>query len=61
MAEKKISKDEQIGFHKGSIQTLIGEQQELSKMLQITQNLIQAHVGELEKLGVKIDKGEKKK
>jgi len=61
MAEKKMSKDEQIGYHKGSINTLVGERTELLKIIQITENLIQAHAQELEKLGVKIGKEEKGK
>jgi hypothetical protein len=57
------SKEEKIGFHKGSISTLIGERNELLKMVQITESLIQAHAQELEKLGVKLsmDKEDKKK
>jgi len=56
-----MSKDEQIGYHKGSINTLVGERTELLKIIQITENLIQAHAQELEKLGVKIGKEEKGK
>ena len=59
MTGAKVSKDEQIGFHKGAIQTLVGEQQEITKILQMTQGLIQAHVAELEKLGVKFSKPKK--
>jgi hypothetical protein len=56
-----MSKPEQIGFHKGSINTLFGERNELLKLLQATDALIQAHAKELEKLGVKIsDKKESK-
>ena len=51
-----MSKEEKTGYHKGSINTLIGERTELLKMLQITESLIQAHAKELEKLGVKISK-----
>lgn len=52
--EQKISKEEQIGYHKGSINTLIGERNELLRIAAITENLIKAHVDELQKLGVKI-------
>ena len=51
----KISKDEQIGYHKGSLNTLAAERNELFKIIQITESLIQAHIKELEKLGVKIE------
>jgi len=56
----KMSKDEQIGFHKGSVNTLAAERNELLKIVQITEGLIQAHMKELEKLGVKIQTQEKK-
>jgi hypothetical protein len=49
-----MSKDETIGFHKGSIQTLVNERNELIKIIQITESLIKAHVEELKKLGVNL-------
>lgn len=49
-----MSKAEIIGFHKGSINTLIAERNELLKIIQVTESLIQAHAQELEKLGVKL-------
>ena len=63
MAEKQenMSKDEQIGFHKGSINTLVAERNELLKIIQVTETLIQAHAQELEKLGVKLPKQDAKK
>ena len=48
------SKDEQIGFHKGSLNTLVAERNELMRLVQITESLIQAHASELEKLGIKL-------
>jgi hypothetical protein len=60
-AETKMSKEEQIGFHKGSINTLVAEQAELMKIVQITGQLIQAHAQELEKLGVKLPTQEEQK
>ena len=63
MTEKEMSKEERKGYHKGAINTLLGERTELLKMLQITESLMQAHAKELEKLGVKIslgDEGKKK-
>ena len=56
-----MSKEEQIGFHKGSINTLVAERNELVRIVGVTENLINAHVGELEKLGIKISKEEPKK
>ena len=55
-----MSQDEQIGFHKGSIATLAKERQELLKVVQITEQLIQAHVKALKELGVDLEKEAKK-
>ena len=61
MADEKgnqeISKEELIGYHKGSINTLISERNELLKIVQITEQLIKAHVKELEGLGININSG----
>ena len=61
MAEKEnknpevtMSKDEQIGFHKGALSTLAKEREEFTKVLGIVEQLIQMHVAELKKLGVDI-------
>ena len=47
---------EKIGFHKGALATLAKEREEVVKMLQIVEALIQAHVKELENLGVDLKK-----
>ena len=52
--EKKMSKEEQIGFHKGSINTLMAERNELIRIASVTEELVNAHIKELEKLGVKL-------
>lgn len=49
-----LSKDEQIGYHKGAISTLVAERNELLRLVSITEQLVQAHVKELEKLGIKL-------
>ena len=49
-----MGKEEQIGFHKGSIQTLVNERNEMIKIVQVTESLIKAHIEELKKLGVEI-------
>ncbi len=41
---EKINKDEQIGFHKGSLNTLAKERQKLIRMISITEQLMNAHV-----------------
>ena len=56
-----MPREEKKGYHKGAINTLLGERNELLKMVQITENLMHAHVKELEKLGVKISLGDEKK
>ncbi len=56
MAEKKESRDEQIGFHKGSLGTLAKERQELMRILGIVEQLMQMHLGELKDLGVDLTK-----
>jgi hypothetical protein len=53
-ANPPVNKDEQIGYHKGSINTLLAERSELIRMASITEQLINAHAQELEKLGVKL-------
>jgi hypothetical protein len=50
------SKDEEIGFHKGALNTLVNERNELIKMAQVVEQIMQAHLQELDKLGVKLDK-----
>lgn len=52
----KQSKDEQIGFHKGSLSTLAKEREELARILNIVEQLMQMHIGALKELGVDIAK-----
>lgn len=54
--EPKISKEEEIGYHKGALGTLVNERNELIKMVQMVENIMQAHIKRLEELGVKIEK-----
>ena len=51
MAENE-SKEEQIGFHKGALSTLAKERQELQRILQIVEQLMQMHVSSLKDMGV---------
>jgi len=50
----QISKDEEIGFHKGALNTLANERNELFKMMQNVEAIMQAHLKRLEELGIKI-------
>jgi len=60
MADKQPSKDEQIGFHKGSLTTLAKERQELARMLSIVEQLMQVHIKALKDLGVDLEAEAKK-
>ena len=53
MAENK---QEQIGFHKGSLTTLAKERQELLRIVKITEELMKAHSNALKELGVDLEK-----
>ncbi|MBW3000790.1 hypothetical protein KY341_02840 [Candidatus Woesearchaeota archaeon] len=50
------SKEEQIGFHKGALSTLAKERQELARLLQIVEQLMQMHLAALKELGVDLEK-----
>lgn len=54
--EQNVSKDEQIGFHKGALKTLAAERQELSKIIGIVEQLMQMHIKGLQDLGVDLTK-----
>tara|TARA_Y100000310_G_scaffold89923_1_gene87134 strand:+ start:84812 stop:85033 length:222 start_codon:yes stop_codon:yes gene_type:complete len=43
---------EKVGFHKGSLATLTKEREEMLRILQIVEQLMQMHVKELKDLGV---------
>ncbi len=43
---------EKVGFHKGSLATLSKEREELMRILQIVEQLMQMHIKELKVLGV---------
>lgn len=49
---KEMSKEEKIGFHKGSLATLTKEREEMMRILQIVEQLMQMHIKELKDLGV---------
>ncbi|NQU97987.1 hypothetical protein HQ533_00830 [Candidatus Woesearchaeota archaeon] len=50
------SKEEQIGFHKGALSTLAKERQEMARILQIVEQLMQMHIGALKELGIDLQK-----
>lgn len=57
----QISKEQEIGHHQGALSTLVNERNELFKMLQNVEGIMQAHIKRLEELGVKIQTQEQKK
>ncbi|MBN1645569.1 hypothetical protein JW868_00855 [Candidatus Woesearchaeota archaeon] len=54
-APSDVSKEEQIGFHKGALSTLSKERQEMLKILQIVEQLMQMHISALKELGVDLE------
>ena len=52
MAENK---DEQIGFHKGALATLVKEREEMQKVLSIVEQLMQMHIKALKDLGIDLE------
>lgn len=52
--EPQLSKDEQIGYHKGCLTTLSKERTELARIVGIVDQLISMHLVELKKLGVDV-------
>lgn len=60
MAKKPgTKKDEQIGFHKGALTTLAKEREEMLRILQIVEQLMQMHIKSLKELGVDLEKAAK--
>ena len=50
----QMSQEEEIGFHKGALNTLAAERNELVKMIGNVEAIMQAHIKRLEELGVKM-------
>lgn len=53
-SQPKMNPQEEIGFHKGALNTLSAERNELVKMVSNVEAIMQAHLKRLEELGVKI-------
>ncbi len=54
------SKEEVTGFHKGALTTLAKERQELLRIVNIVEQLMQAHIKALKDLGVDLEAEAKK-
>jgi len=50
--QPQIPKEEEVGFHKGALNTLAAERNELVKMIQNVEAIMQAHIKRLQELGV---------
>ena len=59
--KQEIPKETEIGFHQGALNTLINERNELIRMIQQVEIVMQAHMKRLEEMGVKIKTNENKK
>jgi hypothetical protein len=51
----KMSEEEETGFHKGALNTLVAERNELVKMIGNVEAIMQAHISRLKELGVDIN------
>ena len=51
----EMSKEMEIGFHQGSLNTLVNERNELFNMIQNIERIMEAHMKRLEELGIKIE------
>jgi len=54
--EGKMTGEQEVGFHKGALNTLVAERNELVKMVGNVEAIASAHVKRLEELGVKMSK-----
>lgn len=52
MAKENVGNDEQVGFHKGALATLAKEREEMLKILNIVEQLMQMHIKALKELGI---------
>ena len=55
----QMPKEMEVGFHQGALNTLVNERNELVKMIQNIESIMQAHFKRLEELGVKIQQKKK--
>ena len=60
MPKENVSREEQIGFHKGALTTLAKEREEMIKILSIVEQLMQMHLKGLKEMGVDLQKDSEK-
>lgn len=58
---ESVPKEEEIGFHKGAVNTLLAERTELVKMVGNVEAIMQMHLSRLKELGVDIQTQEPEK
>ncbi|NCN52094.1 hypothetical protein GW931_03725 [archaeon] len=51
----KMSKEMEIGFHQGSLNTLAAERIELLRIVQNVEKIMQMHIQRLQELGIKFE------
>ena len=56
-----VSKEMEIGYHQGTLNTLLNERNELIRLIQQIESIMQAHIKRLEEMGVKIQTSNEKK
>ena len=59
--KNKMSKEEEIGYHKGALETLTKERDELARILQVVQHYMQFHLNALKEAGVDIEQKQEQK
>lgn len=61
--KKKVEmpKEMEIGFHQGALNTLLNERNEMIRIVQQIEAVMQAHIKRLEEMGVKIRTNAEKK
>ena len=50
----KMSREQEVAFHQGALNTLLNERNEFFKIIQNVEGVMQSHIKRLEELGVKI-------
>jgi uncharacterized protein YqgV (UPF0045/DUF77 family) len=56
-----MPKEMEIGFHQGALNTLLNERNELMRLIQQVESVMQAHIKRLGELGVRIKTSSGKK
>ena len=54
-SQESAPREEQVGFHKGSLTVLAKEREELLRMVSIVEQLMQMHLKSLKDLGVDLE------